>query len=359
DGTRYTYLWGPDRQPLSVTRTRSGQPAETFAYHTDALGSVVAMTDEDGVAVATYEYDPYGRPLLTWTQDPIGERNPLRHRAYYADAETGMFYLPARYYDPATYRFLSPDPAPPSAGDPLSLNAFVYCLGDPVGASDPSGAVTDIEAEAWSHYYYGNPHKTDGYFGLSKDRTAAEHATGQLRKAWRHGLRSGRPRTIILFGGWCPGDPRPQNHHERAAHNLASTMGGDVLVLSGKTQGGWGFALGGRSGSVDRLIYFGHAGHDGGDIAMSTGEDGIRWLDIKELPTRHMLGFGSIELVTCNGGLPGGVAEQMAEHFGCHVMGNRNLMTIGEQGDYGVFFGRGSLGFNVGNTWGWEDYDAF
>ncbi|MGB4592635.1 MAG: RHS repeat-associated core domain-containing protein, partial [Coriobacteriia bacterium] len=56
-------------------------------------------------------------------------------------AETGLFYLPARYYDPATYRFLSQDPAAPSAGDPLSLNAYAYCLGDPVGASDPSGAI--------------------------------------------------------------------------------------------------------------------------------------------------------------------------------------------------------------------------
>ncbi|MCE5190428.1 MAG: hypothetical protein LLG08_01420 [Actinomycetia bacterium] len=140
DGTRYTYLWGPDRTPLSVTRTRSGQPSETFAYHTDALGSVVAMTDEDGsIAAATYEYDPYGRCTAA-TGEEIATRNPLRYRAYYADAETGLFYLPARYYDPATYRFLSPDPAPPSAGDPLSLNAFVYCLGDPVGLDDPSGA---------------------------------------------------------------------------------------------------------------------------------------------------------------------------------------------------------------------------
>ncbi|MCE5203021.1 MAG: hypothetical protein LLG24_02205, partial [Actinomycetia bacterium] len=44
-------------------------------------------------------------------------------------------------------RFLSPDPAPPSAGDPLSLNAYAYCQGDPVGASDPSGAVADLDGD--------------------------------------------------------------------------------------------------------------------------------------------------------------------------------------------------------------------
>ncbi|MHB9054487.1 MAG: RHS repeat-associated core domain-containing protein [Thermoleophilia bacterium] len=152
DGTVYRYLWGPDRTPLSVAVEYSTGATETFAYHTDALGSVVAMTDSAGSVVARYAYGPYGACTLV-TGDPIAERNPLRYRAYYADAETGMFYLPARYYDPATYRFLSQDPAPPSAGDPLSLNAYAYCLGDPVGASDPSGAVSDIEAESWSHYY--------------------------------------------------------------------------------------------------------------------------------------------------------------------------------------------------------------
>ncbi|MHB1342589.1 MAG: RHS repeat-associated core domain-containing protein [Coriobacteriia bacterium] len=153
DGTVYRYLWGPDRTPLSVAVEYSTGATETFSYHTDALGSVVAMTDESGSVVARYAYSPYGACTVVSAADPIATRNPLRYRAYYADAETGMFYLPARYYDPATYRFLSQDPAAPSAGDPLSLNAYAYCLGDPVGASDPSGAVSDIEAESWSHYY--------------------------------------------------------------------------------------------------------------------------------------------------------------------------------------------------------------
>ncbi len=105
DGTRYTYLWGPDRTPLSVFVERSTGATETYAYHTDALGSVVAMTNSSGRVVARYAYDP------------------------------------------ATYRFLSPDPAPPSAADPLSLNAYAYCLGDPVGLTDPSGAVVDVDGD--------------------------------------------------------------------------------------------------------------------------------------------------------------------------------------------------------------------
>ncbi len=147
DGTRYTYLWGPDRTPLSVFVERSEGATETYAYHTDAFGSVVAMTDSSGRIVARYAYDPYGRCTVLGATDPIARRNPLRYRAYYLDAETGMYYLPARYYDPATYRFLSPDPAPPSAADPLSLNAYAYCLGDPVDCTDPTGAVVDVDGD--------------------------------------------------------------------------------------------------------------------------------------------------------------------------------------------------------------------
>ncbi|MHB8925243.1 MAG: RHS repeat-associated core domain-containing protein, partial [Coriobacteriia bacterium] len=181
------YLWGPDRTPLSVAVEYSTGATETFAYHTDALGSVVAMTDEAGSIVARYAYGPYGACTLV-TGDPIAARNPLRYRAYYADAETGMFYLPARYYDPATYRFLSRDPAAPSAGDPLSLNAYAYCLGDPVGASDPSGATTDYDGngklDTWdsseeSGAHAKNPHAKRYHRAMAK----ARYYEAQLRRA--------------------------------------------------------------------------------------------------------------------------------------------------------------------------------
>ncbi|TDB39630.1 MAG: hypothetical protein D9V44_01290 [Actinobacteria bacterium] len=146
DGTRYTYLWGPGRIPLSVTAKTAAGVSTTYAYHTDALGSVLAMTDAAGSIVARYTYDPWGR-VTSATGTAIAARNPLRYRSYYLDAETGLYYMPARYYDPTTARFLSVDPAAPSAGDPSSLNAFAYCLGDPVNAIDPSGAVIDIHGD--------------------------------------------------------------------------------------------------------------------------------------------------------------------------------------------------------------------
>jgi RHS repeat-associated protein len=145
DGTTLLYLYGPGGMPLSVQVTRSGTTS-IYHYLTDAMGSVAALVSETGTVAATYSYDPWGVVTSVGGADAwLARRQPLRYRAYYLDGESGLYYLPARYYDPATARFLSPDPAAPSAGSPQSLNRYAYCEDDPVGASDPSGAVLDVD----------------------------------------------------------------------------------------------------------------------------------------------------------------------------------------------------------------------
>ncbi|MHB1341005.1 MAG: RHS repeat-associated core domain-containing protein, partial [Coriobacteriia bacterium] len=127
-----------------------------------------------------------------------------RYRAYYADAETGLFYLPARYYDPATYRFLSQDPAAPSAGDPLSLNAYAYCLGDPVSRSDPSGATIEINdngrldsQESFTESYIQTPDDSPykearraGMEAATKTATDANKTAADVAKAGRAAYNS-------------------------------------------------------------------------------------------------------------------------------------------------------------------------
>jgi len=45
----------------------------------------------------------------------------------------------ARYYNPATGRFMSRDPLDGSAKDPASLHKYLYADGDPVNGWDPTG----------------------------------------------------------------------------------------------------------------------------------------------------------------------------------------------------------------------------
>ncbi|MHB9054493.1 MAG: RHS repeat-associated core domain-containing protein, partial [Thermoleophilia bacterium] len=145
---------------------------------------------------------PYGRCTLAAGEE-IATRNPLRYRAYYADAETGMFYLPARYYDPQTYRFLSQDPAAPSAGDPLSLNAYAYCLGDPVGASDPSGAIALWDDDNHVDSYEVAAHNAT--HAKSKNRRRALLASAARRQARWEDANERRYRFRVVQSPWFLG----------------------------------------------------------------------------------------------------------------------------------------------------------
>ncbi|HEX8767507.1 MAG TPA: RHS repeat-associated core domain-containing protein, partial [Jatrophihabitans sp.] len=98
----------------------------TLYFHLDQLGSVRALTDSTGAVVATYSYDPYGKLTgSTGTADTA-----LRWAGQYTDPESGLVYLRARYYDPATGQFITRDPleertqAPYSYVDDSPLNGL-------------------------------------------------------------------------------------------------------------------------------------------------------------------------------------------------------------------------------------------
>ena len=57
-----------------------------------------------------------------------------------ADA-SGLLYMNARYYNPATARFLSQDTYTGSAFDPWTQHLYAYCNNNPVNMIDPTGHV--------------------------------------------------------------------------------------------------------------------------------------------------------------------------------------------------------------------------
>ena len=54
-------------------------------------------------------------------------------------AESGLYYLGSRYYDPETGRFLNADALLGANGDLISYNLFTYCSNNPVNYYDPFG----------------------------------------------------------------------------------------------------------------------------------------------------------------------------------------------------------------------------
>jgi RHS repeat-associated protein len=121
----YAFVYGPAGIPLE-------QVAGTALYlHTDRLGSVRAVTTQQGNVVATADYDPYGRVARHG-----GVVSPLGFAGQYTDVETGLVYMRARYYDPTTGQFLTRDPLSPASRSP-----YGYVGDSPLNGVDPYGLI--------------------------------------------------------------------------------------------------------------------------------------------------------------------------------------------------------------------------
>ncbi|QOW21793.1 RHS repeat domain-containing protein [Novilysobacter avium] len=90
--------------------------AQTVHYiHTDALGSVVAVTDVNRNIIERREYEPYGAQLTSALSDGPG------HTRHVQDAATGLTYMQQRYCDPVIGRFLSVDPVAADGDSGINL----------------------------------------------------------------------------------------------------------------------------------------------------------------------------------------------------------------------------------------------
>ena len=112
---------------------------ESFEYVTNHRGDVVRILDQNGATVATYDYDPWGNLLAAEPADSRIKGQPIRYAGYVYDAETKLYYLQARYYDPATARFISRDPDPGDEDDPVTMNGYTYADDNPITKTDPDG----------------------------------------------------------------------------------------------------------------------------------------------------------------------------------------------------------------------------
>lgn len=113
-----------------------------YLFDKNPKGDVVAILDNAGNVVVKYVYDAYGNCNIVsdLTSNGLASLNPIRYRGYYYDIETKLYYLNARYYNPAWRRFISlDDTAYLDPETPNGLNLYAYCYNDPVNYADPSG----------------------------------------------------------------------------------------------------------------------------------------------------------------------------------------------------------------------------
>jgi len=122
-----SYIYGPADVPIEQIRGTT----PTW-LHGDQLDSTVLITNATGTVADRYSYNPYGQ-VVTHTGTTTAA---LQYNGQYADAESGLIYLRARYYDPATGQSITVDPL-------LSLSAerYGYASGNPLASGDPTGLI--------------------------------------------------------------------------------------------------------------------------------------------------------------------------------------------------------------------------
>ncbi|MFT3914549.1 MAG: RHS repeat-associated core domain-containing protein [Anaeromyxobacteraceae bacterium] len=138
---RYT-VHGSERAVAIVTREEAG-PSATLYAHVDHLGSVDALSDEQGKLVEKRSYDAFGaRRNPDWGKPPppsFSSLTPHGFTWHESDDELGLVNMRGRMYDPKVGRFLTADPIVGDPGAGEQWNPYGYVGNNPLTFIDPSG----------------------------------------------------------------------------------------------------------------------------------------------------------------------------------------------------------------------------
>jgi RHS repeat-associated protein len=180
-----SYIYGPEGLPIE--QISSG--GTVLYLHHDQQGSTRLLTNTEGTTETAYTYNPYG--TLNATTGTTGT-TPLRYDGQYTSTDSGLIYLRARTYEPATAQFLTSDPALEETGEP-----YAYTSDNPLNGNDPTGYCAapnnckKLKKEEENYFTLGNIY-------VSKAQAADAAAWDKRKRAdaipwyqfWRNGEKS-------------------------------------------------------------------------------------------------------------------------------------------------------------------------
>ncbi|BDU19988.1 RHS repeat-associated core domain-containing protein [Dyella sp. GSA-30] len=121
------------------------QAVVTYVY-SDSQNTPLAEADANGNIVTTYDYLPYGVSAPNMGEAPNGPG----YTGHVNDPDSGLAYMQARYYDPASGRFFSVDPAGVESGNSTTFNRYSYANNNPIVYTDPDGRQSTMDAGVWA-----------------------------------------------------------------------------------------------------------------------------------------------------------------------------------------------------------------
>ncbi len=123
------YTYGVSR----LTEDRFTGESNFYLY--DPAGNVAGITDQDGYLWQSYRYDAFGN--ATFGSPQYDNEYTFNAESYNPNIQSQ--YLRARYYDMVKGNFLTEDSYLGDIRNPLTLNRYSYCIGNPLFYDDPSG----------------------------------------------------------------------------------------------------------------------------------------------------------------------------------------------------------------------------
>lgn len=135
-----------DEGGISITAAE----AQERYLHCDHLGSIVAVTDNQGRILERFSYDAWGkRRNLDGSDDQVFDNQGLgilpslsTHHGFTGHEmldDMTLVHMNGRLYDPIIARFISADPHIDGLYSTQGLNSYSYVHNNPLNAIDPSG----------------------------------------------------------------------------------------------------------------------------------------------------------------------------------------------------------------------------
>ena len=142
----FVFYLGGDAYTAPVVVKSDGEASEFLYLHRDYLGSIVAITNQEGRTCGKKRhFDPWGN--ITGIQD--GQNNDVAGLTVLDRGYTGhehlqgveLIHMNGRLYDARLHRFLAPDNYVQDPYNTQNFNRYGYVYNNPLLYTDPSGEV--------------------------------------------------------------------------------------------------------------------------------------------------------------------------------------------------------------------------